>query len=101
MITPYKCRIDQIYEENVRYEKYEEQLSQLKDRMESIINDITQLKNQQQQYLSESLAVNLDDLIQRFECKIIDEIIVKRKTMESSIAGKQKISDVVKIQILH
>ena len=63
---------NQIDEENVRYETYEEQLSQLKDQMQSIINDITQLKNQQQQYLRESLAANLDDLIQRFECKTIN-----------------------------
>ena len=89
----------QIHEEYVRYKKYEEQLSQSKDRMESIINDITQLKNKQQQYLSDLLAVSLDDLTHRFECKIIDEILVKRKTMEASIANKQKISDMVEIQI--
>ncbi|MGB8023630.1 MAG: SMC family ATPase, partial [Nitrososphaeraceae archaeon] len=87
----------QIHEEYVRYKKYEEQLSQSKDRMESIINDITQLKNKQQQYLSDLLAVSLDDLTHRFECKIIDEILVKRKTMEASIANKQKISDMVEI----
>ena len=89
----------QIHEEYVRYKKYEEQLSQSKERMESIINDITQLKNKQQQYLSDLLAVSLDDLTHRFECKIIDEILVKRKTMEASIANKQKISDMVEIQI--
>jgi len=89
----------QIHEEYVRYKKYEEQLSQSKDRMESIINDITQLKNKQQQYLSDLLAVSLDDLTHRFECKTIDEILVKRKTMEASIANKQKISDMVEIQI--
>jgi DNA repair exonuclease SbcCD ATPase subunit len=89
----------QIHEEYVRYKKYEEQLSQSKDRMEGIINDITQLKNKQQQYLSDLLAVSLDDLTHRFECKIIDEILVKRKTMEASIANKQKISDMVEIQI--
>jgi DNA repair exonuclease SbcCD ATPase subunit len=89
----------QIHEECVRYKKYEVQLSQSKDRMESIINDITQLKNEQQQYLSDLLAVSLDDLRDRFECKIIDEILVKRKTMESSIANKQKISDMIEIQI--
>jgi DNA repair exonuclease SbcCD ATPase subunit len=90
---------NQIDEENVRYETYEEQLSQLKDQMQSIINDITQLKNQQQQYLRESLAANLDDLIQRFECKTIDEIIIKRKTMEFDIASKKKLLDVVRAQI--
>ena len=89
----------QIHEEYVRYKKYEEQLSQSKDRMESIINDITQLKNKQQQYLSDLLAVSLDDLTHRFECKTIDEILVKRKTMEASIANKEKISDMVEIQI--
>ena len=89
----------QIHEEYVRYKKYEEQLLQSKDRMESIINDITQLKNEQQQYLSDLLAVSLDDLTHRFECKSIDEILVKRKTMEASIANKQKISDMVEIQI--
>ena len=89
----------QIHEEYVRYKKYEEQLSQSKDRMENIINDITQLKKKQQQYLSDLLAVSLDDLTHRFECKTIDEILVKRKTMEASIANKQKISDMVKIQI--
>jgi len=89
----------QIHEEYVRYKKYEEQLSQSKDRMESIIKDITQLKNKQQKYLSDLLAVSLDDLTDRFECKIIDEILVKRKTMEASIANKQKISDMVEIQI--
>jgi len=89
----------QIHEEYVRYKKYEEQLSQSKDRMENIINDITQLKKKQQQYLSDLLAVSLDDLTHRFECKSIDEILVKRKTMEASIANKQKISDMVEIQI--
>jgi len=89
----------QIHEEYVRYKKYEEQLSQSTDRMENIINDITQLKKKQQQYLSDLLAVSLDDLTHRFECKTIDEILVKRKTMEASIANKQKISDMVEIQI--
>jgi DNA repair exonuclease SbcCD ATPase subunit len=89
----------QIHEEYVRYKKYEEQLSQSTDRMENIINDITQLKKKQQQYLSDLLAVSLDDLTYRFECKTIDEILVKRKTMEASIANKQKISDMVEIQI--
>lgn len=89
----------QIHEEYVRYKKYEEQLSQSKDRMENIINDITQLKKKQQQYLSDLLAVSLDDLTHRFECKTIDEILVKRKTMEATIANKQKISDMVEIQI--
>ena len=89
----------QIHEEYVRYKRYEEQLSQSKDRMENIINDITQLKKKQQQYLSDLLAVSLDDLTHRFECNTIDEILVKRKTMEASIANKQKISDMVEIQI--
>jgi DNA repair exonuclease SbcCD ATPase subunit len=89
----------QIHEEYVRYKKYEEQLSQSKDRMENIINDITQLKKKQQQYLSDLLAVSLDDLTHRFECKTIDEILVKRKTMEASFTNKQKISDMVEIQI--
>jgi DNA repair exonuclease SbcCD ATPase subunit len=89
----------QIDEENARYKKYEEQLSQSKDQMENIIDDITQLKNEQQQYLRELLAVSLDDLIHRFECKTIDEILLKRKTMEASIASKQKLLDMVIIQI--
>lgn len=89
----------QIDEENARYKKYEEQLSQSKDQMENIIDDITQLKNEQQQYLRELLAVSLDDLIHRFECKTIDELLLKRKTMEASIASKQKLLDMVMIQI--
>jgi DNA repair exonuclease SbcCD ATPase subunit len=94
-----KMQNNQIGEENVRYETYQGQLSQSKDQRQSIIDDITQLKNQQQQNLRESLAASLDDLIQRFQCKTIDEIIIKRKTMEFDIASKKKLLDVVRAQI--
>jgi DNA repair exonuclease SbcCD ATPase subunit len=85
----------QIEEENCRYKKYEEQLSQSEDQMHSIIHDLTQLKSKQQQYLRNLLAVSLDDLIRRFECKTIDEIIITRKTIEASITSKQKILDIM------
>jgi DNA repair exonuclease SbcCD ATPase subunit len=89
----------QIEEENCRYKKYEEQLSQSEDQMDSIIHDLTQLKSKQQQYLRNLLAVSLDELIRRFECKTIDEIIITRKTIEASITSKQKILDIVRREI--
>jgi DNA repair exonuclease SbcCD ATPase subunit len=89
----------QIDEENRRYKKYEEQLSQLEDQMNSIIDDLIQLKNKQQEYLRSLLTVSLDDLMHNFECKTIDEILIKRKTIEASIASKQKLLDIVGMEI--
>jgi DNA repair exonuclease SbcCD ATPase subunit len=89
----------QIEEENCRYKKYEEQLSQSEDQMDSIIDDLTPLKSKQQQYLRNLLAVSFDDLICRFECKTIDEIIITRKTIEASITSKQKLLDIVRSEI--
>lgn len=89
----------QIDEENYRYKKYEEQLSQSEHQMNSIIDDLTQLKNKQQGYLRSLLTVSLDDLIHHFECKTIDEILIKRKTIEASITSKQKLLDIVGMEI--
>jgi DNA repair exonuclease SbcCD ATPase subunit len=89
----------QIEEENCRYKQYEEQLSQSEDQMDGTIDDLTQLKNKQQQYLRNLLAVSLDDLIHRFECKTIDEILITRKTIEASITSKQKLLDIVGMEI--
>lgn len=89
----------QIEEENCRYKRYEEQLSQSEDQMNSIIDDLTQLKNKQQEYLRNLLAVSLDDLIHQFGCNTIDEILIKRKTIEASITSKQKILDIVGMEV--
>ena len=89
----------QIEEENCRSKKYEEQLSQSEDQMNSIIDDLTQLKNKQQEYLRNLLAVSLDDLIHQFGCKTIDEILIKRKTIEASITSKQKLLDIVGMEV--
>ncbi|HZA06466.1 MAG TPA: SMC family ATPase [Nitrososphaeraceae archaeon] len=89
----------QIEEENCRYKKYEEQLSQSEDQMNNIIDDLTQLKNKQQEHLRNLFTVSLDDLIHRFECKTIDEILIKRKTMEAGITTKQKLLDMVGTEI--
>jgi DNA repair exonuclease SbcCD ATPase subunit len=67
--------------------------------MNSIIDDLTQLKNKQQEYLRSLLTVSLDDLIHHFECKTIDEILIKRKTIEVSITNKQKLLDIVGMEI--
>jgi len=89
----------QVKEENCRYKQYEEQLSQSEDQMDGTIDDLTQLKNKQQQYLRNLLAVSLDDLIHRFECKTIDEILITRKTIEASITSKQKLLDILGMEI--
>ena len=89
----------QIDEENDRYKLYEKQLSQSINQMQSIINAINQLKDEQQQYLRETLAESLVDLISRFHCKDVDGLIIKRKTTETSLAGKRKLLGMIRGQI--
>lgn len=90
------CRIEeQIDKENVQYKKYQNELSKLEDQKKNTVNDIDQLKSKLQEYLQELLVTNLDDLLENLHCNTIDEIIIKRKTMENSLDAKRRFLDIL------
>ena len=86
---------EQIDKENVQYKKYQNELSKLEDQKKNIVNDIDQLKSKLQEYLQELLVTNLDDLLENLHCSTIDEIIIKRKTMENSLDAKRRFLDIL------
>ena len=92
---------EQIDKENIQYKKYENELSKLEDQKKNIVNDITQLKNKLlQEYLQKLSVTTLDDLLKNFHCNTIDEIIIKRKTMENSLDSKRRFLDLLTKQAL-
>ena len=91
---------EQIDKENIQYRKYQNELSKLEDQKKNIVNDIDQLKGELQEYLRELLVTNLDDLLKNLLCSTIDEIIIKRKTMENSLDAKRRFLDILIKQAL-
>ncbi len=92
---------EQIDKENIQYKKYENELSKLEDQKKNIVNDIAQLKNKLlQKHLQKLSVTTLDDLLKNFHCNTIDEIIIKRKTMENSLDSKRKFLDLLTKQAL-
>ncbi|HZA68321.1 MAG TPA: SMC family ATPase [Nitrososphaeraceae archaeon] len=91
---------EQIDKENIQYRKYQNELSKLEDQKKNIVNDIDQLKSKLQEYLRELLVTNLDDLLKNLLCSTIDEIIIKRKTMENSLDAKRRFLDILIKQAL-
>jgi DNA repair exonuclease SbcCD ATPase subunit len=86
---------EQIDKENIQYRKYQNELSRLEDQKKNIINDIDQLKRKRQEYLQELLVTTLDDLLKNLHCSTIDEIIIKRKTLENSLDAKRRFLDIL------
>lgn len=91
---------EQIDEENIQYKKYENELSKLRNLKKNIVNDIDQLKSKLQEYLQELLVTSLDDLLKNLQCSTVDEIIIKRKTMENSLGAKKRFLDILTRQAL-
>ena len=91
---------EQIDKENIQYKKYENELSKLRSLKKNIVNDIDQLKSKLQEYLQELLVISLDDLLKNLYCITIDEIIIKRKTIENSLAAKRRFLDIFTKQAL-
>jgi DNA repair exonuclease SbcCD ATPase subunit len=91
---------EQIDKENIQYMKYQNELSKLEGQKKNIVNDIDQLKSKLQEYLRELLVTNLDDLLKNVFCSTIDEIIIKRKTMENSLDSKRRFLDILTKQAL-
>ena len=91
---------EQIDEENIQYKKYENELSKLRNLKKNIVNDIDQLKSELQEYLQELLVTSLDDLLKNLQCSTVDEIIIKRKTMENSLGAKKRFLDILTRQAL-
>jgi DNA repair exonuclease SbcCD ATPase subunit len=90
-------RID---EENTQYKKYENELSRLVDLKKNIVKDIDQLESKLREYLQELLVTDLDDLLKNLQCSNIDEIVIKRKTIENSLEVKRRILDMLTKQSL-
>lgn len=86
---------EQIDKENIQYRKYQNELSSLEDQKKNIINDIDQLKRKRQECLQELLVTTLDDLLKNLHCSTIDEIIIKRKTLENSLDAKRRFLDIL------
>lgn len=91
---------EQIDEENIQYKKYENELSKLRNLKKNIVNDIDRLKSKLQEYLQELLVTSLDDLLKNLQCSAVDEIIIKRKTMENSLGAKKRFLDILTRQAL-
>ena len=91
---------EQIDEENIQYKKYENELSKLKNLKKNIVNDIDQLKSKLQEYLQGLLVTSLNDLLKNLQCSSVDEIIIKRKTMENSLGAKKRFLDILTRQAL-
>jgi DNA repair exonuclease SbcCD ATPase subunit len=91
---------EQIDKENIQYKKYENELSKLRSLKKNIVNDIDQLKSKLQEYLQELLVISLDDLLKNLHCSTIDEIIIKRKTIENSLGTKRRFLDILTKQAL-
>ena len=86
---------EQIDKENIQYKKYENELSKLRSLKKNIVNDIDQMKSKLQEYLQELLVISLDDLLKNLHCSNIDEIIIKRKTIENSLGTKRRFLDIL------
>jgi exonuclease SbcC len=91
---------EQIDKENIQYRKYQNELLRLEDKKKNIINNIDQLKKERQEYLQELLVTTLDDLLKSLHCSTIDEIIIKRKTMENNLDAKKRFLDILTKQTL-
>lgn len=91
---------EQINEENTQYKKYENELSRLEELKKKIINDIEESKRELRGYLQELLVTDLDALLENLQCSNIDEIIIKRKTMENSLDVKRRFLDMLTKQAL-
>ncbi|MGH9995470.1 MAG: hypothetical protein ACRD4J_09600, partial [Nitrososphaeraceae archaeon] len=91
---------EQIDEENIQYKKYENELSKLRNLKKNIVNEIDQLKSKLQEYLQEFLVTSLDDLLKNLQYSAVDEIIIKRKTMENSLGTKKRFLDILTTQVL-
>jgi DNA repair exonuclease SbcCD ATPase subunit len=91
---------EQIDEENIQYKKYENELSKLRNLKKNIVNDIDRLESKLQEYLQELLVTSLDDLLKNLQCNAVDEIIIKRKTMENSLDAKKRFLDILTRQAL-
>ncbi|MGH9964074.1 MAG: AAA family ATPase [Nitrososphaeraceae archaeon] len=91
---------EQIDEENIQYKKYENELLKLRNLKKNIVNEIDQLKSKLQEYLQELLVTSLNDLLKNLQCSAIDEIIIKRKTMENSLGAKKRFLDILTTQAL-
>lgn len=89
----------QIKKENEQYKSYEEQLSQSNKQMQDVISSINELNVQMQDVLRELSASRLDTLLVGFKCKTVDELIIKRKTLENSIIDRKKPLDMIRMQI--
>jgi DNA repair exonuclease SbcCD ATPase subunit len=98
-IEYHRKEIDRIEEtidkENIQYKRYENELSKLRDLKKNIVNGIDQLKSKLQAYLQELLVTNLGDLLKNLQCNTIDEIIIKRKTIENSLDSKRRFLDIL------
>ncbi len=91
---------DQIRKENEQYKSYEEALLQLGNQLQNIISSIDDLKNNLQEYLQELSTSSLNELLDRFQCKGIDELIIKRKSVENGLKDKEKLLGILRGQIL-
>jgi DNA repair exonuclease SbcCD ATPase subunit len=86
---------EQIDREDIQYKKYQNELSELENLKKNIVNDIDQLKSKLQEYLQELSVTTLDDLLKNLHCSTIDEIIIKRKTIENSLDAKRRFLDIL------
>lgn len=90
----------QIDEESIQYKEYENEVSRLIDQKKSIVKDVNQLENMLHGYLRELLITDLDDLLKNLQCSNLDEIIIKRKTIENSLDVKRRFLDMLTKQSL-
>jgi DNA repair exonuclease SbcCD ATPase subunit len=93
---------EQIYEENSRYNVYESELSQLRSQEARIVNDIDHLNSMMREYIQELSddCHSLDDLLKNLESDSVDELIIKRKTIENDANAQRRFLDRLTTQVL-
>lgn len=90
---------EQIKRENEQYKRIEEQLSQSTKRIQDIISSVNELNAQMQDILRELSSTSLDTSLSGFQCKTVDELIIKRKTLGNIIIDRKRPLDMLKMHI--
>lgn len=90
-------RID---EESIQYKEYENEVSRLINQKKNIVKEVSQSENTLRECLQELVITDLDDLLKNLQCSNLDEIIIKRKTIENSLDVKRRFLDMFTKQSL-
>jgi DNA repair exonuclease SbcCD ATPase subunit len=90
---------NQIKKENEQYKAYQDQLSLSNKQMQDLVSRISELKCQMQECFAEISASSLDVLLSDFRCLTVDELIIRRKILESTFIDRKEDIDAIRVEI--